>query len=85
MCCHPEYSSVWASLLRCLLKGHLKRDFLDIYLTTFCGVGNLGNTSAVRFIFFFFNFPNVMWTSEIQRKVGKMSFVAELLVCELVA
>ena len=30
----------------------LKRHFTDIYLLTFFGDGNLGNTSAMRVIFF---------------------------------
>ena len=37
----------------CLLwKTPLKRDFTGIYLITFFGDGDLGNTSAVRVIFF---------------------------------
>ena len=34
-CCHAEFKSAWARLPCCLLKGPLKRFFLDIYLTTF--------------------------------------------------
>ena len=37
----------------CLSKGPLKRDFLDIYLTTFFGIRNFGNRSVMRVIFFF--------------------------------
>ena len=33
-------------------RGLLNRDFLDIYLTTFFGVRNLGNKSAMKVIFF---------------------------------
>ena len=36
----------------CLSKGPLKRDFLDIYLTTFYGIRNFRNTSPMRFIIF---------------------------------
>ena len=32
----------------------MKRDFLDIYLIAFCGVGNFGNISAMK-VFFFWN------------------------------
>ena len=33
-------------------KGPLKRNFLDIYLTSLFEVRNVGNTSAMRVIFF---------------------------------
>ena len=33
-------------------KGLLNRDFLDIYLTTFFGVRNFGNKSAMKVLFF---------------------------------
>ena len=36
----------------CLLKGPLKRTFLDIYLTTSFGVRNLGNALAMVVIDF---------------------------------
>ena len=39
-------------LMMLLLEGPLKRDFLNIFLTTSLGVCNLGNTSAMRVIFF---------------------------------
>ena len=39
-------------LTRCLLKGPLKGYFLDIFLTSLFGVRNMGNTSAMRVIFF---------------------------------
>ena len=35
-----------------LVKGPLKENFLEICLTTFLGVRNFGNTSAMRVIFF---------------------------------
>ena len=40
--CRWVWISVSARLPYCLSMGHLKRDFLDIYLTTFFGVRNLG-------------------------------------------
>ena len=39
-------------LTRCLLKGPLKGYFLEIFLTSLFGVRNMGNTSAMRVIFF---------------------------------
>ena len=48
----------------CLSKDLLIRDFLDIYLTTFLGIHNFGNTSAMRVNFFwkcskfYLNFKN---------------------------
>ena len=38
----------------CFSKGNLKRQILDIDLTTCFGVRNLRNTCAIRFILFFF-------------------------------
>ena len=35
MCCDADFKSSWARLPCCLSKDPLKRDFLDIYLTTF--------------------------------------------------
>ena len=51
-CCRSDSNIVWACLPCCLSKGPLKEDFLDNYLTTFFGVRNCGNPSAMRFIFF---------------------------------
>ena len=40
-------------LLGCgLLKGPLKEDFLEIFLTRFFGVCNFGKTSPIKVIFF---------------------------------
>ena len=35
MCCDVDFKSAWAGLPCCLSKNSLKRDILDIYLTTF--------------------------------------------------
>ena len=48
------------------LKRPLKRHFTDIYLLTFFGDGNLGNTSAMRVIFF-------LKMCEIQCRFRKLS------------
>ena len=34
------------------VEGFSQTEFLDIYLTTFSGVSNIGNTSAMTLIFF---------------------------------
>ena len=49
--CHWDFSTFWSSLPCCLSKSPLKRDFLDIYVTTFYGIGNLGNRSVLRLVF----------------------------------
>ena len=54
MCRGSDLKSFWARLPCCLLKGTVKGRFLDIYLTTFFGVGNLGKTLA-RSVRFFCN------------------------------
>ena len=41
-----------------LLKGLLKRNLLDIYLSTFFGERKFKNTSAMRVILFFENIQN---------------------------
>ena len=60
-CCRrADLDNVWARLRCCLSKGTEKRHFLHIYLTTFLGVRNFGNTLAMRLISFFFNFQNLI-------------------------
>ena len=51
-CRRSDLNSVRARVLFCLLKGTVKRHFLDIYLSAFFGVRNLGNTLAMGLIFF---------------------------------
>ena len=51
-CCDEDFNSGSARLQCCLSKGPHKRDFLDIYVTTFSEVSNFGNTKSLRFIFF---------------------------------
>ena len=46
-------STGWTRLPGCFSKGNLKRQFLDIDLTTCFGVRNLGHTSAMRVFLFF--------------------------------
>ena len=60
-CRSPDFNSVSTRLPCYLSKSPLKRGFLDIYLTTFFGVGKFKNPSAIRVNFFWkcskFNLP----------------------------
>ena len=47
-----QISTVLWAIPCCLLKVLLKQEFLDIYFTTYFGVRNFGNTSAMRVILF---------------------------------
>ena len=49
--CRSNFNSVRSPLACFLSKGPLKGDFLEICLTTFFGVRNFENTSAMRSIF----------------------------------
>ena len=81
-----QISTVYWPLLPCFLrKKPFKRDLTEIYLITFFGDGNFGNTSAMRIIFFFMNVQNLMQILEMQRKTQKKSFVCEIIISELVA
>ena len=51
-CCRSDFNTVSTRLPCHLSNGPLRRDFLDIYLTTFFGVRKLKNTSAMRVAFF---------------------------------
>ena len=45
---------------------------LEICLTTFFGVCNFGNTSAMRVVFFFENDKNLICISKMQKQIRKM-------------
>ena len=77
--------SVSARLPCCLSRGHLKREFLDIYLSKCFGVGNLGNTEAMRVMFFskFSKFNADLENSGKKKK--KRFFVFEINASELFA
>ena len=47
-----KFQLIWARLPYCFWKDPLKQEVLDIDVTTFFGVSNIGNTSAMRVIFF---------------------------------
>ena len=60
-------------------KGHLKLDFLDIYLTTFFGAINFGNRSAMRVILFEICLKfNIDFKNG--KKIEKTFFVFEIIV-----
>ena len=67
------------------VMGPLKRDFLDIYLAMFSGVRNFEKKSAMRVMFFFENFLNLMQISKMEKKIEKKLFVFEIIASELVA
>ena len=50
-CCRPALNSVSRGLPCYLSKDPLKRDFLDIYLTTFFGIPNFKKTSTMGVMF----------------------------------
>ena len=60
-------------------KGHLKLDFLDIYLTTFFGAINFGNISAMTVILFEICLKfNIDFKNG--KKIEKTFFVFEIIV-----
>ena len=69
-CCDADFNSAWARLPCCLSKGPLKRDFLDIYLTTFSEsviskIQNLGGSSFFKkYLKFNLDFKNAAKNSE---------------------
>ena len=48
-----RFQTCLGTLTYCFSKHPPKRDFLDIYLTTFWGVRNFQNTKSMRVILFF--------------------------------
>ena len=72
--CHLDFCTVWSHLPCCLSKGPLKRDFFNIYLSTFFGICNLGNTSAMRSSFVQ-SVQNFSYISKMQKKIQKKLFV----------
>ena len=42
-----KFQHIWVRFPCCFSKDPLRRDFLDVDLTTFFGVPNFGNTSAI--------------------------------------
>ena len=60
-----------------LSKGPMKRDFLEIWLTTFFGVRNFGNKSAMKVIFFWkCSIVNLHFKSAVSNWENVLSFWA---------
>ena len=71
MCCGSDFNCFSARLPYYLLKGPLKRDFLDIYLTTYFAVRKFKNTSDVRVILFLKMFRNESNFKKCKKKFRK--------------
>ena len=72
--CPSDFSSFSIRLLCYLLKGPLKRDFLNIYITTSFEVRKSKNTSAMMVIFFLIMF-------KIESKIRKCKKKLENVFC----
>ena len=83
-CCRSAFKSVGIRLPCCFLKANLKRDFLDIDLTTFLEGRNLRNKSAMRVIPFFKMFKVSARFQKWRKKLRKIFFVFAIIGCELV-
>ena len=71
---HSDFSSVSACLPSFLSQNCLSRYFLEIYLTTFFGVHQFKNTSAMRVTFF-------LKTFKIECKLPKWKKACEKVFC----
>ena len=65
-----------------LVKGSLKRDFLDIYLTTYFCVRKFRNTSGMRVIFFLKIFKIEPTFRKCKNKIDKNFFNSEIIATE---
>ena len=65
-----------------LLKGLLKRDFLDIYLTTSCGVRKFKNTSAMRIILLLKIIKVKSKFTKCKNKIQKLFSIFEIIASE---
>ena len=80
-----KFQHIWARLPCCSSKDPLKQDFLDIDLTTFFGVSNFGNTSAMRVIFSLKIFKILTRFQKCKKKDEKKFFVFEIIGSKFVA
>ena len=80
-----KFPQCFGAFTMLLFGGTLKWDFLDIDATMFFGVCNLGNTLAMRVIFFFENVQNSSYISKMQQKIQHKVFVFEVIASKLVA
>ena len=77
-----DFNSILACLTCYLSKGPLKRDFLDIYLTTFFGARRFKTTSAMKAILFFKIFNIESRFPQCNKKLGKCFFGSEIIESE---
>ena len=80
-----SFERCFAPFTRHLWKGPLKRDFLDIDLTTSFGVRKLKYTSAMRVIFFLKMFKIETKLRKGKIKIQKLFFVSEIIAAENIA
>ena len=80
-CCRSDINSFSAHLSCYLLKGPLKKDFLDFYLTMYFRVRKFKNRSAMRVIFFW-KCSNLNLNLQKKKKIEKLFFVSEIIVSE---
>ena len=83
-CCDADFNSASGSLLCCLSNCPLKRDFLDIYLTTFLEsviseIQKLWGSSL------FSKCQKLIQISKIQQKIEKNVFVSKIVASALVS
>ena len=85
--CLLDFNSVSAHLSCYLLQGPLKRDFLDVYLTTFFGVSKSKKKKKINYVghLFLKNVQNWSLISKMQKKIEKKSFVLQIIASEDVA
>ena len=69
-CFRGDWISVSARLPCYFLRRALKRDFQDIYVTTFFGVRNFGNPWAMR-VYIFQNVQNLMYIRKMHKLIEK--------------
>ena len=84
MCCRLALIPVSVRFPCYLSKGPLKRDILDIYLTTFFGGCKIKNTSAMRVILLLEIFK-IKFNFENAKKKWKIYFVSERVASQNVA
>ena len=82
--CPSAWNNVSADLTRYLSKDLLKRDFLNVYLTTFFGVSQFKNRLAMKVIFFWKRLKLDL-NSENAKKKKKNFFVSEIIASQNVA
>ena len=83
--CDSYFNTIWSHLPCCLSKGSLKRNFLDIYLTTFFGIRIFANTSAMTVILILKMFQVLSTFQKWTKKMEKQLFHFLSIASELAA